>query len=95
MEKCEDPRIEIPVGEEKTHLCQLWEQFVADGFEWRTSRNMMEVIKDAQADVSNYWGYLKPLRRGIASWEDRIEMHDGKKLKIIIEYDYTYIYPSA
>lgn len=36
----------------------------------------MEVIKDAQADVSNYWGYPKPLSR-----EDRIEMHDVKNPK--------------
>jgi len=28
----------------------------------------MEVTKDAQSDVSNYWGYLKPV--GTDAWWD-------------------------
>lgn len=67
------------------HLCQLWEQFVLDGFEWRPRRNMMVVTKDAQSDVSNYWGYLKPVetaemsrRSENTSWEDRIEIHGAR-----------------
>ncbi len=57
---------------ENAHLCQFWEQFVVDSFKWGLWRNMM-FTKDALADVSSYWGYLKP---------DGMETLSRGKLKI-------------
>ncbi len=43
---------------ENAHLCQHWDLFVVDSFKWKLWRNMM-FTKDALADISSYWGYLK------------------------------------